>query len=272
MVVTGTRGRLAGIASIVVGGGQTPGASVGNGRAAALLFAREGARVLVADRDLSSAQETVAMIQSEGGIAAAVEVDVRRESDLKHMVQTSVSLWGRVDVLHNNVGVSQAGGDASVTEISAEDFTSVMEINLRGMVLACKHALPIMRQQQSGAIVNIASVAVKIDYPWIAYQTSKAGVVALTEHVAIVNAPFGIRANVILPGLVDTPMAVERHVEAGKPREDVVAERSRRTPLKGRPGNAWDVARAALYLASEDAAFVTGTSITVDGGQSLIRG
>jgi NAD(P)-dependent dehydrogenase (short-subunit alcohol dehydrogenase family) len=266
------KGRVSGKTAVVVGGGQTPGATVGNGRATALLFAREGAKVLVADRDLMSAEETAAMIRSEGGTASAIEVDVRQESDLVRMVAACVDEWGRLDILHNNVGVSQAGGDAAVTDITREAFTRVMEINLLGMVLSCKHALPIMREQGQGAIVNISSVAVKIDYPWITYQTSKAGVVSLTEHLAITNAAFGIRANVILPGLIDTPMAVERQAAGDVTREEVVAQRSSRTPLKGRPGNAWDVAHAALFLASDEAAFVTGTSVTVDGGQSLVRG
>jgi NAD(P)-dependent dehydrogenase (short-subunit alcohol dehydrogenase family) len=245
---------------------------VGNGRAAALVFAGEGAKVLVADRDLNSAEETVEMIRSAGGIASAVAVDVRQESCLERMVAACVDEWGRLDILHNNVGVSKAGGDAPVTEITPEAFTLVMEINLRGMVLACKHALPVMRAQGSGVIVNIASVAVKIDYPWVAYQTSKAGVVTLTEHLAISNAPYGIRANVILPGLIDTPMAVERQVCVGVTRDEVVAQRSAKTPLRGRPGSAWDVAHAALFLASDEAAFVTGASLTVDGGQSLVVG
>jgi NAD(P)-dependent dehydrogenase (short-subunit alcohol dehydrogenase family) len=270
--VSVTSSRLAGKTAIVVGGGQTPGLTVGNGRATALLFAREGAGVLVADRDLASAHETAEMIRSDGGAAAAIRVDVTHEADLAGMVAACVRDWGRLDILHNNVGVSQAGGDAPVTEITPEAFTRIMDINLRGMVLACKHAIPVMREQRSGAIVNISSVAVKIEYPWVTYQTSKAGVITLTEHLAITNAPYGIRANVVLPGLIDTPMAVERHVGCDRSRDEVVAERTARTPLGMRPGNAWDVAQAALFLASDEAGFITGASITVDGGQALIRG
>jgi NAD(P)-dependent dehydrogenase (short-subunit alcohol dehydrogenase family) len=237
------------------------------------LFAREGAKVLVADRDLSSAGETAEMIRSEGGTASSVAVDVKQESDLARMVASCMDEWGRIDILHNNVGVSQAGGDAPVTEITPEAFTHIMEINLRGMVLACKHALPVMREQGFGAIVNIASVAANINYPTVGYKTSKAGVVTLTEHLAITNAAYGIRANVVLPGLVDTPMAVERQMrESGLSRDEVVAGRSARTPLKVRPGNAWDVAHAALFLASDDAAFITGAALTVDGGQTLVVG
>ena len=264
--------RLAGKSAIVVGGGQTPGSTFGNGRATAVLFARQGAKVLVADRSLASAEETVQIIKSEGGTASAMQVDVLQEGDLTRMVDGCLGLWGRLDILHNNVGISKAGGDASVTEITPEAFTLITDINLRGMVLACKHALPPMREQGGGVIVNIASVAGKIDYPWIAYQTSKAGVVILTEHLAITNGQYGVRANAILPGLMDTPMAVEGQIRGGVTRDQVVAQRSAKTPLKGRPGNAWDVAHAALFLASDEAAFISGTAITVDGAQTLIRG
>ena len=270
--MTDRSGRVQDKTAVVVGGGQTPGATVGNGRAAALLYAREGAKVLVADRVLESAEETVELIRGEGGIASSVEVDVRNESDLQNMVRSSLEEFGSLDVLHYNVGVSQAGGDAPVTEITAEAFTRVLEINLRGMVLASKHALPVMREQGGGVIVNIASIAARMNYPWVSYKTSKAGLIALTEHLAITNASYGIRANVILPGLMDTPMAVEHKLKDGASREEVVKDRAGRTPLKGRPGNAWDVAHAALFLASDEAAFVTGATLTVDGGQTLVVG
>jgi NAD(P)-dependent dehydrogenase (short-subunit alcohol dehydrogenase family) len=264
---------VSGKTAIIVGGGQTPGASVGNGRATALLFAREGAKVLVADRDPGSAEETAAMVRSEGGTASAIQVDVKDEPSVERMVAACVDLWGRLDILHNNVGVSRAGGDAAVTEIAPDAFTNIMDINLRGMVLTCKHALPVMREQGSGAIVNIGSVAAHINYPWVAYKTSKAAVIALTEHLAITNAQYGIRANVVLPGLIDTPMAVEPQLREGSiTRVEVIAQRSARTPLAVRPGSAWDVAHAALYLASDDAAFVTGSALTVDGGQTLVVG
>jgi NAD(P)-dependent dehydrogenase (short-subunit alcohol dehydrogenase family) len=259
--------------AVVVGAGQTPGASVGNGRAAALLYAREGGRVLAADRDLPSAEETVRQIEAEGGEAIAVRVDVSSEDDISAMVSTCLEHWGRIDVLHNNVGVSVLGGDAPVTEIEADAFTRLLSINLGGMVLAAKHALPAMRRQGSGVITNIGSNAALIDYPYVAYKTSKAGIVALTEHLAIRNAEYGIRANTILPGLMETPMAVEYRVgKDGATREQVLADRQSKIPLQGRAGTAWDVAHAALFLASAEAAFITGTSLVVDGGQSLVVG
>ncbi|MCU1566778.1 MAG: 3-oxoacyl-ACP reductase [Pseudarthrobacter sp.] len=265
-------GRLTDTVAIVVGAGQTPGETVGNGRATALLFAREGARVLAVDRDLTSAQETADLIIADGGEAAAVRADVTVEADIEAAVAAAMATWGRIDILHNNVGVSLTGGDAPVTDIEGDAFARLIAINLGGMVLAIKHVLPVMRRQGGGVIINISSNAVLVDYPYVAYKTSKAGVVALTENVAITNAAYGIRANVILPGLMDTPMAVERHVGVGgASRDAVVAERTARTPL-ARGGTAWDVANAALFLASDDAAFITGASLVVDGGQSLATG
>jgi NAD(P)-dependent dehydrogenase (short-subunit alcohol dehydrogenase family) len=262
--------RVGGKTAIVVGAGQTAGQDVGNGRATALVLAREGAKVLAVDRDLDSAEETARQIIEEGGEAFALRVDVLSEHDIVAMTNACTEQWGRIDILHNNVGVSILGGDAPLTEIESEDFARVTAINLTGMVLACKHALPVMRRQESGVITNISSNAIMIDYPYITYQTSKAGVIALTRHVAIRNAAFGIRANAILPGLMETPMAVEYRVaKDGATREQILAERSKRVPLRNRSGTAWDVANAALFLASEEAGFITGASLVVDGGQTL---
>lgn len=259
--------------AIVVGAGQTPGHDVGNGRATALLLAREGASVLVADRNLASAQETADQIIEEGGEALPLHVDVTNEDNIRAMSRACVDRWGRIDILHNNVGVSLLGGDAPLTEVTAGGFNRVMKINLQSMILTCKHAIPVMREQGCGVITNISSVAARIEYPYIAYQTSKAGVIALTRHVAITNAAYGIRANVILPGLVNTPMAIEYRIsQSDATREEVIEERNARVPLSGPGGTAWDVAQAALFLASDDAAFITGAELVVDGGQSLISG
>ena len=262
--------RLENKVAIVVGGGQSPGETMGNGRATALLFAQEGAKVLVDDNRPDSAQETAAMIHQEGGIAEAVGVDITDEASIKAMVQRCLDLWGRIDVLHNNVGISIAGGDAEITEITSEAFDWVISVNLKGMVMTCKHVIPVMRKQQSGSIVSISSIAAWNAYPLIGYKTTKQAVIAMTEQIAFQNAPHGIRANVILPGLMDTPMAVDTRVRAlGKSREEIVAGRNARVPLRGRMGTGWDVAHAALFLASDDASFITGAALPVDGGEQL---
>ncbi len=263
--------RLDGKTAIIVGAGQGPGEGMGNGRATALRFAREGARVLAVDRNLASAEETAAMARQEGGECIAFEADVTREQTLKAAIAAAEQRWGRVDILHNNVGVSIAGGDASPLEITEEAFDRVAAINLRGTIMACKHVLPVMRRQRSGAIINISSVAAWENYPFVAYKATKAGMIAYTQQIAIQNAPFGIRANVILPGLMDTPMAVDTRARAsGRPRAEVAAERDARVPLRNRMGTAWDVANAALFLASDEASFITGVALPVDGG-ALVR-
>lgn len=262
--------RLENKTAIVVGAGQSPGETTGNGRATCLTFAREGARVLCADRDLSGAEETAALIHEAGGTAIAVEADVASETQLAAMVARCQSEWGRIDILHYNVGISLAGGDAGVTEITEDAFDRIMTVNLRGCVMACKHALPIMREQGSGAIVNVSSLAAIEKNPLVAYKASKAAMVAYTEQLAIQNAKYGVRANAILPGLLETPMAVETRMrEWGQTREEVVASRNARIPLSNRMGTAWDVANAALYLASDEAAFVTGIALRLDGGAGV---
>ena len=261
--------RLEGKVAMVVGAGQTPGPTIGNGRATAILFAREGARVLAVDRDLDSVRETVDMILEAGGEAEPYRADVTSEDDLAAAAQHCGSRWGRIDVLHNNVGISVAGGDGPVTEITPEVFDHIMAVNLRGMVLTCKHVVPVMREQRSGAIVTISSTAAVEAYPWVAYKASKAGVVAFTRQLALENAQYGVRANCILPGLMDTPMAVDTRARAlNRPREEIAAERDARVPLRSKMGTGWDVAHAALFLASDEAGFITGAALPVDGGGS----
>ena len=263
--------RLDGKVAVVIGAGQSPGEGVGNGRAAAMRFAREGARVLAADRSLESAEETAAMIRAEGFEAVAIAADVTRESDLEKAMLEARQRWGSLDILHNNVGVSLAGGDADLLDITEEAFDNVIRINLRGTAFACKHALKIMREQRSGSIVNISSAAAVGRYPYVAYKASKAGVMAMTEQLALQHAPFNIRVNCILPGLIQTPMAVETRARTfNQPREQVMAERDAKVPL-GRQGTGWDVANAALYFASDESGFVTGVSLLVDGGRVLNR-
>ncbi len=255
--------------ALVVGGGQTPGETIGNGRATAIQFAREGARVAVADVDQDSARETVDMITGEGMTAEAYYLDVRQENSIRETTAAVLQRWQKIDVLHNNVGVSIAGGDAAVEDIAAATYDRLVEINQRGMVLTCKHVLPCMRAAGSGVILNVSSLAAWKPYPLVGYKTTKAAVIALTEQLAALNARYGIRANAILPGLMNTPMAIESRITAETSRAQVVAQRDRQVPLGGRMGTAWDVAHAAAFLASERAGYITGVALAVDGGLSV---
>lgn len=261
--------RVQGKVAVVFGGGQTPGETMGNGRATAILLAREGAMVVAVDRVLESAEETVAAITSEGGEGLAVAADITVEEQVESAITEVVGRFGRIDILHNNVGASLALGDAEATELEVAAFDRLYQVNLRGMWLACKHTLPVMRQQGSGSIVNISSMAAWEAYPYVGYKTTKAGVIALTENIAMANARHGIRANVLLPGLMNTPMAIEARVAAGTPREEVIAGRNARVPLGRQMGSAWDVAYASLFLHSDEAKFITGVSLPVDGGASV---
>ncbi len=265
--------RLADKIAIIVGAGQGPGEGLGNGRATALLFARQGAKVLAVDVNLGSAKETGALVAEEGGECVAFEADVTKEASLQAAVAEAEKRWGRIDILHNNVGVSLAGGDAGPLEITEAAFDRISAINLRGTIMACKHVLPIMRKQRAGSIINISSLAAwATNYPTVTYKTTKAGMIAYTEQIATQNAEDGIRANVILPGLMDTPMAVDTRARTwGKMRGEVAAARDARVPLRRKMGTAWDVANAALFLASDEANFITGVSLPVDGGSNLRR-
>ena len=261
--------RLKDKVAIVVGAGQSPGEGLGNGRATVLRFAQEGAKVLAVDNKLASAEETIAMVQPPGE-CAAFAADVTEEASLAEMVEAGRRRWGRVDILHYNVGVSIGGGDAPLDEITEAAFERVTTINLRGAIMACKHVLPLMRAQRSGVIITISSVAAWENYPYVAYKASKAGLIAFTQQVAVQNAAYGVRANVILPGLMDTPMAVDTRARvSGKSRAEVAAARDARVPLRHKMGTAWDVANAALFLASDEANFITGVALPVDGGLVL---
>jgi NAD(P)-dependent dehydrogenase (short-subunit alcohol dehydrogenase family) len=261
--------RVAGKVAMVFGGGQTPGETIGNGRATAMVLAAEGATVVAVDRGLASAEETAAMIAEKGGTAKAVAADVMDESQVRAAIETCVREFGRLDILHNNIGASLALGDAPATDLDADAFDRLVAVNLRGMWFACKHAIPVMREQGGGSIVNISSMAVRSPYPYLGYKATKAGVVALTENIAAANARYNIRANVILPGLMNTPMAIESRVAAGTPREEVIAARDRQVPLGRKMGTGWDVAYASLFLHSDEAKFITGVSLPVDGGASV---
>ena len=259
--------RLESKTAIVVGAGQTPGETVGNGRAAAILFAREGAKVLLVDRDLGLAQETEAMIKAEGGESSSLAADITREAECEAIAKACVDRYGRIDILHNNVGT--AVGDGSDTDITAEGWHRIMDINLTGMMMTCKHVLPVMREQCGGSIIHISSIASICMLSGLAYKISKAGVNALSHAIAVKNAEYGIRSNVIQPGLIDTPMAIERrHREMGIDRAEIRAGRDAQVPLNAKMGSGWDIGYAALFLASDEAKFISGIELPVDGAQT----
>jgi NAD(P)-dependent dehydrogenase (short-subunit alcohol dehydrogenase family) len=231
-------------------------------------FAQEDARVLAVDCDLASAQETCAIAGKDGsGACEAFEADVTREASMQAVIAHAQKAWGRIDILHYNVGVSLAGGDAPPEAITEQAFDRIVAINLRGLVIACKHVLSVMRAQKSGVILGISSIAAIENYPYVTYKAAKAAMIAYLQQLAIHEAGNGIRANVILPGLMDTPMAVDtRARHSGKSRAEVAAMRDSHVPLRHKMGTAWDVANAALFLASDEANFITGVALPVDGG------
>jgi len=259
--------RLVGKVAVVVGAGQTPGTTIGNGRATAVLFAREGAKVLVVDRDTASADETREAIEAIGGTAFVCGADITDESQVVRIPAACHDAFGRIDVLVNNVGIGT--GDSGVVGMERDVWDRIFEVNLTGMMLTCKHVIPVMREQGGGSIVNISSIAAIASTRMAAYTSSKAAVNALTQHLAGANARYGIRVNAIMPGLLDTPMAVESiSAASGVDVDEVRASRDKVVPLGRHMGTAWDTAYAALYLASDEAGFVTGAILPVDGGQS----
>lgn len=262
-------GRLNGKVAVIVGAGQQPGSSIGNGRATAIRFAEEGATCLLVDRDADWAEETRKSLQLDDR-STVFEADVTDEDACRRLVEVAVERYGRIDILHNNIGTST--GDRPTSDLPVEDWDRIMTLNLKSMFMTCKHALPVMRAQKSGAIINISSTSSLSKRPTVAYKTSKGAINTLTQHIAAENAAFGVRANVIVPGLIDTPMAIERRVrETGRTHEEIKAERNGLVPV-GYMGSAWDVAHAAVYLASDEAKYVTGVLLPVDGGLLLKRG
>jgi NAD(P)-dependent dehydrogenase (short-subunit alcohol dehydrogenase family) len=261
-------GRLDGKKVVVVGAGQSPGETIGNGRAIAILFAREGAEVLCVDRAHDRADETVGMIQTEGGAAHALAANIAKAKDCAEIVDWAQSHWGRIDILVNNVGIG-GGGDGPAHRLEEDAFDRIMTVNLKGMWLTIKAALPLMRGQDASAIVNISSLASIAGGNQTAYEVSKAAVNRLTTSVAQANASKGVRCNAVAMGLLDTPMAVAGIAEASGQDETAVREaRNARVPLGGKMGTAWDTANAALFLASDEAGFITGQVLFVDGGMS----
>jgi NAD(P)-dependent dehydrogenase (short-subunit alcohol dehydrogenase family) len=264
----GRPGRLAGKVAVVTGAGSL-GNGLGNGKAASLVFAREGAAVFAVDRTLEAAQHTVDLITADGGTAVACQADVSREEDVARLVEECVATLGSVGVLLNNVGIGVVGGVADATLRSWE---LVQRVNLTSMFLTTRAFAPMMAGQGGGAIVNVSSVAsvYSTGTPFVSYSVSKAGVNQLTRVTAAEFARSGVRCNAVVPGLMDTPTVyaglAADEADAGQLR----AERSAMCPM-GHMGDAWDVAHAALYLASDEAKYVTGALLVVDGGLSLGR-
>lgn len=266
-------GRLEDKVAVIVGAGQQPGSSMGNGRATAIRFAQEGARCLLVDVNASWANETLTMIAEQGSSthdAAVFAADVTEEAACAAIVSEAMRRFGRIDILHNNIGTST--GDKPTFDLPVEDWDRIMALNLKSMFMMCKHTLPVMREQRAGSIINISSTSSLSKRPTLAYKTSKGAINTLTQHVAAENAAYSVRANVIVPGLIDTPMAIERRVrETGRNHQEIRTERDCLVPI-GFMGNAWDVAHAAVYLASDEARYVTGVLLPVDGGLLLKRG
>jgi NAD(P)-dependent dehydrogenase (short-subunit alcohol dehydrogenase family) len=251
--------RLAGKVAIVTGAGSR-GEGIGNGRAAAVLFAREGAKVLLVDQTQKAAEETLEMIRGEKGEAEIFEADVTRSADCEAMVADAVRRWGRLDILDNNVGI---GGRATVVEVGEAEWDHLMKVNVTSMMLTSKHAIPAMVKNGSGAIVNISSISALRPRGLTPYSVSKGAVIALTRAMAIDHAPQGIRVNCIAPGPVYTPM-----VYAGGMSADLRERRRRASPLNVE-GTGWDIGYAALFLCSAEARYITGVVLPVDGGVTI---
>jgi len=265
---TPVAGRLTGRIALVCGAGSI-GPGWGNGKAASVLFARAGAIVVAADRDLAAAEETAALVAGEGGAAEAVQLDVTDADRVAAVVADTIARHGRVDILHNNVGIAELGGPV---EITLESWERVNRVNMTSAFLTCRAVLPHMQARRDGAIVNVASVAgIRwLGFPYVSYATTKAAMIQFTRVVARQYAPFNVRCNAILPGLMQTPMVAAqiRGAYGDKDVDDLWARREAQVPMD-RVGDAWDVAYAALFLASEDARYVTGAELVVDGGLTL---
>lgn len=247
-------GRLAGEVAIVTGAGSR-GPGLGNGKATAILFAREGARVLCVDRVQERAEETVALIRQEGGEAEALAADVTRAGDCAEMVQAAVRRWGGLGILHNNVGIESRYDLVDTTE---EEWDRVMTADLKSMFLATRAAVPVMARQGGGSVVCVSSVAALRGHGRTAYAAAKAGVIGFVRSTAVQLGPRGIRVNAIAPGMVWTPMVESLGPEA--------RERRRRASPLGTEGTGWDVAWGAVYLASDEARWVTGQVLVIDAG------
>jgi NAD(P)-dependent dehydrogenase (short-subunit alcohol dehydrogenase family) len=252
------------VAFISGAGASAPGWS--NGKAVSVLLAREGARVFALDRSPGFLAETVDAIRAEGGECVAHTADVTRQDDIQAAVEHCMAAFGRIDVLFNNVGLQALGGPEDIDE---EVWDRLMDANIKAMYLACRHVLPVMVRQRSGVIINNSSIAAtRFLYPSVAYSTSKGAVDAFTRNVAVQYAGKGIRVVAVRPGLMATPRITSRmKAKFGDGYAAALEERNRIVPL-GSMGDAWDVARAVAFLASEDARYITATELVIDGGLS----
>ena len=229
------------------------------------LYAREGARVVAIDINIEAARETEQIIRGEGHACESAAVDVTRGADVKALVDDVAARLGRIDILHNNVGITAMGGPI---EESEESWHRVIDINLTSAFLTCKHVLPFMLRQKKGAIVNVSSLAaIRYGYPYASYYASKAGLNQFTVGVAMQYAKEGIRANVIMPGMMNTPLIYQQIAGQYASPEEMVRARDAACPM-GRMGTAWEIANAALFLASDEASYITGLCMPVDGGLS----
>jgi NAD(P)-dependent dehydrogenase (short-subunit alcohol dehydrogenase family) len=265
------RGRMSGKAVLAMGAGSIlPG--WGNGKAAAVLYAVEGAKVMIVDHRREAAEETVAIIRQAGGTAEAIAADGTSEADVARVVEACRTAFGRIDVLHNNVGGSGTG--RSLDDITLDDWNQTIARNLTSAMLSCRAALPVMLGQGGGAIVNVSSISSlrHLGVPTAVYSAGKAGLNGFTQNIAVHYAGKNIRANCVLPGYIDTPFI--RRPIGGKPNyerkgfktaAEYAAARDKSIPM-GRMGTGWDVAYASLFLASDEAAYITGTTLVVDGG------
>jgi NAD(P)-dependent dehydrogenase (short-subunit alcohol dehydrogenase family) len=250
---------LAGKVAIVTGGGAA-GDGIGNGRAACILLARAGTRILVVDRDLALAERTVAMIEAEGHTAAAASYDVTDSAACAAMVQDALARWGRLDLLDNNVGI---GSRRSVVDETEADWRHVMHTNVDSMFLTCKHAIPAMIRTGGGAIVNISSISALRPRGLTTYSVSKGAVIALTRAMAVDHGPDNIRVNCICPGPMYTPMVTRNGMS------DAARDNRRRASVLGIEGTGWDIGHAARFLLSDHARYITGHVLVVDGGTTL---
>ena len=260
------QGKLDGRVAIVFGAGSD-GDGWGNGKAAAVAYARAGASVVAIDSRQDAAGETRRIIEQEGGVAVDLRADVTRLADVEAAVAAAMERFGRLDILHNNVGITHQGGPV---ETSEEVWDRVMDVNVKSMFLTCKAVLPIMERQGRGAIVNISSIASirYTGYDYTAYYASKGAVNQFTKGIALQYAGRGIRANCILPGLMDTPLIYRQIADFYGAKGEMVAARHAASPT-GRMGDAWDIAHAAVFLASDEARYINGIELAVDGGLHL---